>query len=140
MNGSGNPMVNFKKGVKRVDRGRHFHKKMAADGRYIHSSMDAHIDASGKVCVKEDRHAYRVECGCTVDTPWDLNGWCKAGLFVCKDHYERCPRNSMDPLFDPDSDFRLRPCLWRCWFLIHLARFVRWLGTPPKRKNLNHEG
>lgn len=131
-------LVNAAKGVKKVTKVRRFHESLPRDGSFLVSRVDADVDVTDKVCVVEEEHVYRCECGCYVESPYQIVGRCRAGLLVCQDHFQSCPRNARDPGFDPHNAPRLRPCLRRCWFLINLSWFLRWLVTPPKSKEVRH--
>lgn len=121
------PVLSHAKGIKQIIKRLHFHEDLPADGRVMESRVDAEVDASGKVLVVEEEHIHRAECGCYLQGPIFPAGRCRAGLFVCSEHWARCPRVDRKDE-DPNP---LRTCAWRCWFIVSCRRLLRWLFTPP---------
>ena len=123
-----------RRGVKRHGWVKVFHDELPRDGRFEFYQFDASIDSSGRVVGSKENHVFPLDCGCLADAPGKVGGRCRAGLLVCPEHFEGCPRNSRSARFDWENAPRLRSCTGRCGVVNGMLKFLNWLVTPPGSK------
>ena len=129
-------LTNLQRGIKRQIYLKRVHETIPDDNRFVSFGTDAHVDVSGKVCILNEKHVYRADCGCYIETLNGMSGRCREGLRVCSRHYKWCPRQTGQPYSGSRLSPPLSACKRWCWWMIVLKRFAWWLVTPPRRRKV----
>ncbi|MCA9433546.1 MAG: hypothetical protein KC940_23705 [Candidatus Omnitrophica bacterium] len=119
------------KGFKKTSSGRRYIDGLPPDGNFDIHLHEASLDPEGTITSTDEERIFQADCGDYLASPESFGGRCKLGYFVCRHHFENCPRNHPVGSFDWESRPRIRPCTKSCWLVINLRRLASWLLSSP---------